>query len=205
MEINVVGLVLRNARFTWRDEASDKTSEISDFDLSTGALSANTGSKRFSVEKLKLATQGSVGVDRFALALETPGVALTAGEAKGETLTFSVTLESTGKKVIAKIALQELTGSLDALAIRNLTFVLDGKVGEAAFKADLASPLSINAKDKIISLDKLAGSVDVSSPALPMKQVKLPVDARLSADIGRQQADLALKTHLDQIKKTNTK
>lgn len=197
LEINVAGLALRNARFTWRDEASGKTSEISDLDLSTGALSANTGSKRFSVEKLKLATQGSVGADHFVLALETPGVALTAGEAKGETLTFSATLESTGKKVTAKIALQELAGSLDALAIRNLTFVLDGKIGEVAFKADLASPVSLNTKEKIISLDKLAGSVDVSSPALPMKQVKLPVDARLSADIGRQQVDFALKTRLD--------
>ena len=197
LEINVAGLALRNARFTWRDEASGKTSEISDLDLSTGALSANTGSKRFSVEKLKLATQGSFGADHFVLALETPGVVLSAGEAKGETLTFSATLESTGKKVTAKIALQELAGSLDALAIRNLTFMLDGKIGAAAFKADLASPLSLNAKEKIISLDKLAGSVDVSSPALPMKQIKLPVDARLSADIGRQQADFALKTRLD--------
>lgn len=197
LEIDVAGLELRNVRVNWRDEASGKTSDISDLDLSTGALSGNTGSKHFSVKKLKLATQGSVGADHFVLALETPGVVLTAGEAKGETLTFTATLESAGKKVAAKIALQDLAGTLDALTIRNLAFGLDGKVGEAEFKADLSSPVSANGKDKIIRLDKLAGSLAVSSPALPMKQVKLPMDGGLTADIGRQRADLALKTRLD--------
>lgn len=197
LEIDVAGLELRNVRINWRDEASGKTSEISDLDLSTGALFGNTGSKRFSVEKLKLATQGSVGADHFALALETPGVVLTAGEAKGETLTFTATLESAGKKVAAKIALQDLAGSLDALTIRNLAFGLDGRVGEAEFKTDLSSPVSVNGKDKIVTLAKLAGSLAVSSPALPMKQVKLPMDARLTADFGRQRADFALKTRLD--------
>ncbi|MBT9520908.1 MAG: AsmA family protein, partial [Dechloromonas sp.] len=197
LEIDVAGLELRNVRISWRDEASGKTSEISDLDLSTGALSGNTGSKHFSVEKLKLATQGSSGADHFVLALETPGVVLTAGEAKGETVTFTATLESAGKKVAAKIALQDLAGSLDSLTIRNLAFGLDGKVGEAEFKAELSSPMSVNGKDKILTLAKLAGSLDVSSPALPMKQVKLPMDGRLTADLGRQRADLALKTRLD--------
>lgn len=197
LEIDVAGLELRNVRISWHDEASGKASEISDLDLSTGALSGNTGSKHFSVEKLKLATQGSSGPDHFVLALETPGVVLTAGEARGETVTFSATLESAGKKVAAKIALQDLAGSLDALTIRNLAFGLDGKVGEAAFKADLSSPVSVNGKDKIVTLAKLTGSLDVSSPALPMKQVKLPMDGRLTADIGRQRADFALKTRLD--------
>ncbi|WP_310491349.1 AsmA family protein [Dechloromonas sp.] len=197
LEIDVAGLELRNVRISWRDEASGKTSEISDLDLSTGALSGHTGSKRFSVEKLKLATQGSSGPDHFVLALETPGVVLTAGEAKGETVTFTATLESAGKKVAAKIALQDLAGSLDSLTIRNLAFGLDGKVGEAEFKAELSSPMSVNGKDKILTLAKLAGSLDVSSPALPMKQVKLPMDGRLTADLGRQRADLALKTRLD--------
>lgn len=197
LEIDVAGLELRNVRISWRDEATGKTSEISDLDLSTGALSGNTGSKHFSVEKLKLATQGSSGTDHFVLALETPGVVLTAGEAKGETLTFTATLESAGKKVAAKIALQDLAGTFDALTIRNLAFGLDGKVGEAEFKADLSSPVSVNGKDKILTLAKLAGSLEVSSPALPMKQVKLPMDGRLTADIGRQRADLALKTRLD--------
>lgn len=197
LEIDVAGLELRNVRISWHDEASGKASEISDLDLSTGALSGNTGSKHFAVEKLKLATQGSSGPDHFLLALETPGVVLTAGEARGETLTFTATLESAGKKVAAKIALQDLAGSLDALTIRNLAFGLDGKVGEAAFKADLSSPVSVNGKDKIVTLAKLAGSLDVSSPGLPMKQVKLPMDGRLTADIGRQRADFALKTRLD--------
>ena len=197
LEIDVAGLELRNVRISWHDEASGKASEISDLDLSTGALSGNTGSKHFAVEKLKLATQGSSGPDHFVLALETPGVVLTAGEARGETVTFSATLESAGKKVAAKIALQDLAGSLDALTIRNLAFGLDGKVGEAAFKADLSSPVSVNGKDKIVTLAKLTGSLDVSSPALPMKQVKLPMDGRLTADIGRQRADFALKTRLD--------
>jgi AsmA protein len=197
LEIDVAGLELRNVRISWRDEASGKTSEISDLDLSTGALSGNTGSKYFSVEKLKLATQGSSGADHFVLTFETPGVVLKAGEAKGDTLTFTATLESASKKVAAKIALQDLAGSLDALTIRNLAFGLDGKVGEAEFKADLSSPVSVNGKDKILTLAKLAGSLDVSSPALPMKQVKLPMDGRLTADLGRQKADFALKTRLD--------
>lgn len=200
MEIDVAGLVLRDVRLSWRDEATGKTSEISDLDLSTGALAGNTGSKRFSVEKFKLATQGSSGADHVVLALETPGVTLSEGEAKGDSLVLSATLESTGKKVVARVALDDLSGSLDTLAIRKFALVVEGKVGEAEFKADLASPVSVNGKDKMVTLDKLVGSVDVASPALPMKRLKLPLDARLTADLEHQKADLALKTSLDDSK-----
>lgn len=200
LEIDVAGLALRDARLIWRDEATGKTSEISDLDLTSGALSGDTGNQRFSVEKLKLSTQGSVGPDHFVLALETPGVKLAAGEAKGDSLTFSATLDSAGKQVAAKVVLDDLSGSLETLAVRKLALTIDGKVGEAGFKAELASPVTVNGKDKIIILDKLAGSVEVGRPALPMKRLKLPLDGRLAADLGRQRADLALKTGLDDTK-----
>lgn len=200
MEIDIAGLALHNVHLSWHDEATGKTSEISDLDLSTGSLSGNTGSKRFSVEKFKLATQGSSGADHFVLALETPGLKLTEGEAKGDSLVMSATLERTGKKVVARIALDDLGGSLDALTIRKFALVVDGKVGEADFKADLASPVSVNGKDKIVTLDKLVGSVDVASPALPMKRLKLPLDARLTADLEHKKADFTLKTRLDDSK-----
>jgi AsmA protein len=72
MEIDVAGLVLRDVRLSWRDEATGKTSEISDLDLSTGALAGNTGSKRFSVENSSWRRRSS-GADHVVLALETPG------------------------------------------------------------------------------------------------------------------------------------
>jgi AsmA protein len=199
MEIDVAGLVLRDVRLSWRDEATGKTSEISDLDLSTGALAGNTGSKRFSVEKFKLATQEQRRRPCCA------GLGNAGGDAErrrgqGDSLVLSATLESTGKKVVARVALDDLSGSLDTLAIRKFALVVEGKVGEAEFKADLASPVSVNGKDKMVTLDKLVGSVDVASPALPMKRLKLPLDARLTADLEHQKADLALKTSLDDSK-----
>lgn len=200
LAIDVAGLALRDARLSWRDESTGKTTEISDLDLSTGALSGNTGSKQFAVEQFKLATRGSIGPDHFVLTLEAPDLKLAAGEASGDALTLSATLEGAGKKIVSRVVLDGLAGSLDALNVRKFTFGLDAALGDTALKADLASPVAVDGKARTVILDKLAGSVDVASPALPMKQLKLPLAGRLAADLGKQRADLALATGFDESK-----
>ncbi|MBU1365808.1 MAG: AsmA family protein [Gammaproteobacteria bacterium] len=200
LDIDVAGLALRDARLTWHDETTGKTTEISDLDLSTGALSGNTGSQHFAVDQFKLATRGSIGPDQFVLTLEAPGLKLTAGEASGDALTLSATLEGAGKKIVSRIALDGLAGSLEALSIRQFAFGLDAALGESSLKADLASPVAADGKARTIVLDKLSGAVEVASPALPMKQLKLPLAGRLAADLGKQRADLALATGFDESK-----
>lgn len=200
LAIDVAGLALRDARLSWRDESTGKTTEISDLDLSTGALSGNTGSKQFAVEQFKLATRGSIGPDHFVLTLEAPDLKLAAGQASGDALTLSATLEGAGKKIVSRVVLDGLAGSLDALNVRKFAFGLDAALGETSLKADLASPVAVDGKARTVILDKLAGSVDVASPALPMKQLKLPLAGRLAADLGKQRADLALATGFDESK-----
>jgi AsmA protein len=51
-----------------------------------------------------------------------------------------------------------------------------------------------------VALEKLAGSVDLANPQMPMKQLKLPLAGSLRADLAKQSAALDLGTKFDESK-----
>ena len=127
LQLDIAGLALRDARFTWRDEKAGKTTQLSALDFSTGRVQADSAAGSLSIDKLKLAARGSSGNDRFQASIELPAV---------------------------KFAEQRL-----------------------------ATPFS--------------GKLALSSPAMPMGSVKLPLSGKLALDLGKSTADLTLDTQLD--------
>lgn len=197
LQFDIAGVDLRNAKLEYRDEAAGKTTRLTDLDLATGRLQGDTGAGRFHVEKLALSAKGASGADRFELTLAAPSLNIDSGSAMGETLTLAVNLASPGKSLAAKAAVAGIEGSAKALRIGNFSLDLDAKSGDAAVKGQLASPVVYDGAAQTVALAKLAGALDVASPALPMKKVHLPLDGKVQANLEKKTADLTLNTALD--------
>jgi AsmA protein len=198
LRIEVAGVALRNARLTWRDEAVDKVTELSNLDFTSGRLFGDLATKSFAVEKLALAMRGKTAEDGFELSLAVPDLKLSDGSVAGNSLDMQATLQGAQRKLVAKIALNGATGSADRWAVDQFSFDLDATFGEAVLKARLNSPLAYEVAAQTLALEKLAGALDVTSPALPMKQLKLPLTGRLRVDLAKQSADLVLDTKFDE-------
>lgn len=195
--IDVAGLALRNARLTWRDEAADKVSELSNLDFSSGRLFGDMATKSFELEKLALSTRGKTGEDAFELSFSVPNLKLSGDSVAGKSVELQATLQGGQRKLVTKMALNGVSGTTERLAVEQFVFALDATSGEAAIKAQLNSPLTYTADGRMLALEKLAGAVDIVSPALPMQQLKLPLAGHLGVNLGKQAAELVLATRFD--------
>lgn len=200
VRIDIAGIKLANAQFTWRDEKSGSATTLSRLDLGTGRVQADSGGQTLSVDALALAARGKSGSDAFELKLDAPKLALSPDKAGGETLNLSATLAGSGRSVAAKLVLSGVEGNAKALKIGKLALDLDAKSSETTVKAHLDSPLAANLAAQTVALDKLAGSIDLANPQMPMKQLKLPLAGSLRADLAKQSAALELDTRFDESK-----
>jgi AsmA protein len=132
LQVDIAGLALRNARFTWRDEAAGKTTKLSALDFSTGRLQADGAASTLSIDALKLATRGTSGDDSFDFAIEMPAIRL--NEKRLETpYSGNLTLVSA------------------ALPMRSLKLPLSGKLA-----ADLGKPSASLSLDTRLDESKIA-------------------------------------------------
>ncbi len=166
MQIDIAGIRVANAQFTWRDEKSGSTTTLSNLDLGTGRIQADSGKQTLVADSLSLAAKGTSGVDAFEV----------------------------------KLVLSAVEGNAKALKIGRLALDLDAKSGETAVKAHIDSPVAANLAEQTIALEKIAGSLDLSHPQMPMKQLKLPLAGSLRADLAHQTAALELATQFDESK-----
>jgi AsmA protein len=200
LRFDIAGVELRNARLTWRDDIANTTTTISDLDFSSDRLLGDLAARHFRVEKLMLATAGSSGTDQFELKLAAPLLSLEGETLDSKAVDLMAKLSGAGRTVEARLGLAGIAGSGKALKVSDFRFELDAKSGEATIKAQLASPVAVDSETRVIALDKLAGTIEVASPKLPMKQLKLPLSGQLRTDLAKQTADLKLATAVDESK-----
>ncbi|MDP2823698.1 MAG: AsmA family protein [Sulfuritalea sp.] len=200
LQIDIAGIKVANAQFTWRDEKSGSTTVLSRLDLATGRVQADSGKQTLLVDTLSLAAKGRSGTDALELKLDAPKLAIAPEKAAGESLKFSATLAGSGRTVTATLLLSGLEGNAQALKIGKLALDLDAKSGETVIKAHLDSPVAANLAAQTVALENLAGSIDVANPQMPMKQLRLPLAGNLHADLARQSAALELATRFDESK-----
>lgn len=86
-----------------------------------------------------------------------------------------------------------------AWSVDTINLALAGKHGQDAVALTLAVPRLVLAGDEAhtLTLEKIAGSLELASPKLPMKSLSLPLDGQLSAELAREAAKGMLKTRLD--------
>jgi AsmA protein len=200
LQIDIAGIKVANAQFTWRDEKSGSTTALSNLDLGTGRVQADGAKQTLTIDALSLAAKGKSGADAFELKLDAPKLNVSPEKAGGESLSLTATLAGSGRTVAAKLVLSAVEGNAQALKIGKLVFDLDAKTGETTVKAHLDSPVAANLAAQTVALDKFSGSVDLANPQMPMKQLKLPLSGSLRADLAQQTVALELATQFDESK-----
>ena len=199
LHIDVASIQLNNAQLTWRDEKTGASTTFSKLNFSTGAVTADSASGTLAIESLALAMHIQNAADGIDLELTAPQLKLTPGQAAGKSATLSARLDGDGRRATARLVLTNVTGTLHDLKA-TLALAVDAQFGAASIKANLASPLAANFTTQTIALAKLTGNADVAHPAMPMKQVHLPLNGNLRLDLARQKAALNLATQFDESK-----
>lgn len=111
-------------------------------------------------------------------------------EVAGKTTKLSA-LDFSTARLIADTALGTL--SVDALKL-----ALKGSSGADSFAFAIELP-AIRLADKRLE-SRFTGALDVDSPSLPMRRLKLPLAGNLALDLAKSSADLTLDTRLDESK-----
>jgi AsmA protein len=200
MQLDIAGIKVANAQFTWRDEKSGSTTALSNLDLGTGRVRADSTKHTLDAEAVSLSAKGKSGADAFELKFDAPRLLVSPAKSGGESLNLSATLTGSGRSVNAKLVLSGVEGNAEALKVGKLALDVDAKSGESSLKAHLDSPLSFNVVAQTVALEKIAGSIDLANPQMPMKQLRLPLAGKLGADLAKQTAALELATQFDESK-----
>ncbi len=154
--------------------------------------------KRYSLATLDAELRGKQGADDFMVKLEAPKLAMGSEKVDGERISLSVSLAGSGRNVAAKLTLSGFEGNTQALKADKLALDLDATAGDASVKGALETPLAANLQTQVIELPKISGGFDIASPAMPMKQLKLPVTGQFKADLLKQNASGEIATQFDE-------
>jgi len=202
LSADIAGIKLADVELTWRDEQKGSTTTVSGLELTTGKLQIDTGRQAYAAEAVALKLRGKLDADSFEAQFDAPRLAFAPAGASGEKLTLTAKLAGVARRADLRLELSGVEGRGDALKVGKLTLALDARAGEAALKAALESPLAAEFDAaqgrRSLALEKLAGSLELAHPQMPMKQLKLPLAGRLQADLAKQTADLALTTRFDE-------
>lgn len=198
--IDVKAVRIAKAQLTWRDDQAGTRTEVSNLTLNTGAVHADAAKQSVQIDHLLLTIAGKAGADTFEIKLDAPQLNLSPKQSNSDTLTLSATTTGSGHTATAKVNLTGLQGSVDQIRIGNLALQLDAKAGDTSVKGQVSSPVNVNVAARSVALPKLAGSIDVASPTMPMKHLTLPIQGALQFNGTAQSAALDLKTQFDQSK-----
>ena len=113
-------------------------------------------------------------------------------EQSGETTTLSGFDLATGR-IVGDTATQ-------AWSVEALNLSAAGKRGGDAVALTLSVPALALADDaaRTLTLDRIAGSLELASPKMPMKSLTLPLDGQLRAELAKETANGALSTRFDE-------
>ncbi|MBI5108409.1 MAG: AsmA family protein [Rhodocyclales bacterium] len=200
VQLDIAGIRVTNAQLTWRDEKSGSTTSLSNLDIGSGRILVDGASQTLAVDALSIAARGRTGADAFELKLDAPKLLLSPQTSAGETLSLSATLAGAGRNITARLVLSGVEGKAKALNIGKLVLDLDAKAGETAARGHLESPVTVDLPAQILTLESLAGRIDIANPQMPMKPLVLPIAGKLRTDLAKQSAALELGTKFDDSK-----
>lgn len=191
---------LKNKQFSQRDGKTGETTRLDDLSFSAAHIAADSGRQTLAVDNVALTTRGKQGSNAFDLDLAAPQLTLTPGRVTGKTISLNAKLNGGGRQTTAKMALSGVEGTLTDVKVSRMVLDADSTSGATAFKIHLASPLSTNITAQTVTLQKIAGTVDMKNPAMPMKQVSLPLNGSAQMDVKKQRAAIRLATQFDESK-----
>lgn len=164
--------------------------------LAIPRLSIDPVRQHLKLEKLAVRARGAMQERPFELSLDAPALRLSAEDAKGDAVTGRWRIDG-DDALDASFNLAGLSGSLDALEVREVK--LDGalKQGDRLVKMQAASPLTASLIRRSLAFSAMKGDVDITDPNLPKGSLHIPVIGSLSADLLKDQATAKINAMLE--------
>lgn len=150
------------------------------------------------VVALALRAKGQLAQDAFEAQVDVPHLAQANTRTVGQDATANVRLAGAQRQLEAKVKLAALEGGSERLRIGKLDAQWTLKHGPLAANGTIAGAVQADLKDQTVVLPKLTGELQVAHPQLPMKQLKLPLDATVRVDWGKSQAAGEWSTRFDE-------
>jgi AsmA protein len=198
--IDVAAIKLTGAQLVWIDEKAATQSTLSNLDISTANIEIDTANSYYLANKVAIAATGMKGDDSFELRLDAPRVLVAADKASGESIALTAKLSSAKHKVAAKLTLNRIQGSVQALSASTVALELDANSDGVTVQGSMESPLAVDIQARTVALEKLTGKLDVAHPLMPMKRMALPLSGHVRADLAKSTADIGLTTEFDESK-----
>jgi AsmA protein len=103
VQLDIAGIKVANAQFTWRDEKTGSTTALSNLDLGSGRVQADSAKHTWTVDALSLAAKGKTGADSLRAEARRTEAARFAGEVRRRNLNLDATLSGSGRSLAAKL------------------------------------------------------------------------------------------------------
>ena len=198
--VDIAGISVADAAFTWRDEQTGGKASIAGLQLKTGRIRLDAAERHYSVDDLSLALKGirdsDDGDERFEVQFEVPALALTPATLSSAGVKLSTVQASAHRYVKSRVALS----TFDEKTPGDLAFEFEAFDNELKAKGQLNSRLAADRGGLILSLSELQGKVELLHPELPGKALKLAVDGAVRANLGGPSVDGKLVAAFDETK-----
>jgi AsmA protein len=226
--LEVGGIDIVDAQVTYRDDKSHETTSISRLNLKVGHLAAraktpidfsaaidasapkthldlalkttadvNLEGKAFGLRKLEAHVRGSVGDDRVDIGLTSPLLQIDPVHTVGDSLKLIATVAGAHQAKVG-VELDKISGNGEQISAGALKLDLDAEQGPQKVSAVLTSPVQVGVASETIELPKLAGEVNLQSPTLPQKALKVKLDGSLRVESKAQNLAAKLNAHFDE-------
>ena len=194
IRFDIDGVKVSKAAVRWKDEVAGTEYTVSNLDLETGRMAPGVP------VKIELAAVFSASEPKLDAKVQCAGNVTVDPRNRSFTvavLTASVKAQGPQLEADLNIKLSDVEGSARSLQAREFLITVDAKQADNAVKGTLSSPIVADFETQLFELPKLAGELAVTSPALPMKNLKVPLSGTLRADMGKQKVNADLTARLD--------
>ncbi len=222
------GIELVDAQLVYRDEKSHNTVTVSKLNLKAGRLATRSSTpldlsasidatepkthldvalkttleldlarKAIGVRGLDAQVRGNLADDRLDIALAAPLLELGPAHVAGDSLKLvaAVTGAHTAK---AELALEKLSGNGEQISAAQITLDLQSGQGPQEVSARIVGPLQVGVSAQSVELTRLTGTLDLQSPSLPQKALKVRLDGTLRFEAKAQNIGTKMNAHFDE-------
>jgi AsmA protein len=160
------------------------------------ALDFDPPRRAYGAEGVALEVKGRIGGDEVEAKLTAPKLRIEGDSIRGDSV--ALTIKRGGVDAAdAKLNVAAFDGSTQALRTDRIEVAANLRQGARRIVATLASPAQASLDAQTLALPKLAGTVTVDDPALPMKSLKLTIDGALALDARKQSVGLRADSRFD--------
>ncbi len=159
---------------------------------------AAAGATAFTIDGMKFEAKARQGEDAIEAKLQAPQLAVAGDKASGAAVTGNVKLTGKARDLDGALEIAGLEGTAAALKVGKLGLRWKFIQGPTVVNGELAGPLQGNLTAQVFDLPRLAGTVDIAHPDMPMKALKLPITGSLHADLAKTSIVAEVATRFDE-------